>query len=88
MQVIAFLYNGPPTCGDFAFGLSTQQLMWIVVVVVGALMGLTLPFYDETPPPHPPRPLREFVAQLYDAAAALAPHGTPPLTPHACPPLT
>jgi len=64
--VIAFLYNGPPTCGDFAFGLSTQQLMWIVVVVVGALMGLTLPFYDETPPPHPPRPLREFVAQLYE----------------------
>ena len=30
--VIAFLYNGPPTCGDFDIGLSTQQLMWIVVV--------------------------------------------------------
>ena len=63
--VIAFLYNGPPTCGDFDFGLSTQQLMWVVVVVVGFLMGLTLPFYCEDKPPQPVPKLSDRLVQLH-----------------------
>ena len=63
--VIAFLYNGPPTCGDFSIGLTTQQLMWIVVVVVGILMGLTLPLYHEGRPSHPPPSLRDQMGQLH-----------------------
>ena len=45
--IMAFLYNGPATCGSFTFGLSTQQLMWVVVVMVGLFMGSTLPAFRE-----------------------------------------
>ena len=66
--IIAFLYNGPPTCGSFPLGLSTQQLMWAVVGVVGVLMGGTLPFYDErkTRPELPPGPLPSLGTRLVE----------------------
>jgi len=48
--VVAFCYNGPPSGGSFSWGLTTQQLMWIIVAFVGVLMGASLPFLHEAPP--------------------------------------
>ena len=40
---LALLYNGPPSGGDFSWGLSLQGLMWLVAAFVGVAMGTTLP---------------------------------------------
>ena len=63
--IIAFLYNGPATCGDFDFGLTTQQLMWIATITIGLLMGCTLPFYTEEAPAEPPPSLSSRLGQFY-----------------------
>ena len=41
--LVALLYNGPPSGGDFAWGLTLQQLLWLPVGFVGLAMGGTLP---------------------------------------------
>lgn len=64
--VIAFLYNGPATCGSFSYGLTTQQLMWVVVVVISVLMVPTLPAFVELPAPSPRPTLGLRCTQLYE----------------------
>ena len=46
-SVLAFLFNGPPTEGSFSFGLTTSQLLWIVVGTVALLMAPTLVLLKE-----------------------------------------
>ena len=45
------LYNGPPSGGDFSWGLTLQQLLWVPVGFIGLLMGGTLPQLREEAAP-------------------------------------
>ena len=53
-SVLAFLFNGPPTEGSFSFGLTTSQLLWVVVGTVGFLMFPTLLVLKEPAEAHDP----------------------------------
>ena len=65
-SIIAFLYNGPPTQGDFSFGLTTAQLLWIVVGFVCVLMGASLPFLHEPLDMEPPAALSTRLRQFHE----------------------
>ena len=63
-SILAFLFNGPPTQGTFSFGLTTAQLLWVVVGTVGLLIGPTLPLLKEPLEAHEQIPIRERLLQF------------------------
>lgn len=65
-SILAFLYNGPPTKGDFSFGLTTPQLLWIVIGFVSLLMGASLPFLHEPLDTEPPSPISARLRQFHE----------------------
>ena len=48
---VALLYNGPESGGNFSWGLTLQQLLWLPVGFIGLLMGATLPMMHEEAAP-------------------------------------
>ena len=87
---VALLYNGPASGGNFSWGLTLQQLLWLPVGFIGLLMGATLPMLHEEAAPkrrmrfgHRLVQVAELVLALALALAltlALTPTPTPTLT--------
>ena len=68
-SVLAFMFNGPPTEGSFSWGLTTSQLLWIVVGTVALLMFPSLIWMKEPQEEMPEMPICERLLQFRDLMA-------------------
>jgi len=68
-SVLAFMFNGPPTEGSFSWGLTTSQLLWIVVGTVALLMFPSLIWMKEPQEELPEMPICERLIQFRDLMA-------------------